>query len=62
MDKLDRVKVIKIEWDDKEAMRVLKNRHNKVLFKLRREEYIDERERDSLIGEVMNLQNQIEDY
>jgi hypothetical protein len=62
MEKLvSRVKLFTVGWDDTKALRVLKNQYNKTVFKLKREEYYDERERDWLIQEAMSLQNQIED-
>jgi rRNA processing protein Krr1/Pno1 len=63
MEKIfSRVKLITVGWNDTAALRLLKNQYNKSVFKLKREEYNNEREKDGLFGEVMSLQNQIEDY
>jgi rRNA processing protein Krr1/Pno1 len=63
MEKIvSRVKLLTVGWDDTMALRVLKNQYSKTVFRLKREEYCDERERDCLIGEAMDLQNLIADY
>jgi hypothetical protein len=60
MEKIARIKLSTVGWDDLKEMRILKIQHNKTVFKLQREEYSDEK--DGLMQEVTNLQNRIMDY